>query len=55
VANFVELNPDTSLVKINFGNYSSQDALNSLIGSPRGYRGSEEGELSIKLGKRGLE
>ena len=25
------------LAKINFGNYSSKDALNSLIGSPRGY------------------
>ncbi|WP_284141814.1 AAA family ATPase [Virgibacillus sp. LDC-1] len=44
-----QLNPDTPLIKINFGNYSSQDALNSLIGSPRGYRGSEEGELSKKI------
>ncbi|MGG0720391.1 AAA family ATPase [Robertmurraya massiliosenegalensis] len=46
-----QLNPSTSLVKINFGNYSSQDALNSLIGSPRGYIGSEEGELSNKIVK----
>lgn len=44
-----QLNPDTPLIKINFGNYSSQDALNSLIGSPRGYKGSEEGELSSKV------
>lgn len=35
----------TKLAKINFGNYSSHDALNSLIGSPRGYVGSENGEL----------
>ncbi|MCK6259415.1 AAA family ATPase [Fictibacillus sp. KIGAM418] len=46
-----QLNPHTSMVKINFGNYSSQDALNSLIGSPRGYIGSEDGELGNKLAK----
>jgi ATP-dependent Clp protease ATP-binding subunit ClpC len=46
------LNSDTSLIKINFGNYSSQDSLNSLIGSPRGYVGSEDGgELGAKLTK----
>ena len=45
------LNKNTNLIKINFGNYSSQDSINSLIGSPRGYRGSEAGELSIKLSK----
>ncbi|WMY13509.1 AAA family ATPase [Bacillus tropicus] len=39
------------LVKINFGNYSSQDSLNSLIGSPRGYIGSDDGELTRKLQK----
>lgn len=39
------LAPDQPLPKINFGNYSSNDSLNSLIGSPRGYIGSEEGEL----------
>lgn len=38
-----------SLAKINFGNYSSKDSLNSLIGSPRGYMGSEEGELTMKI------
>lgn len=37
------------MIKINFGNYSAQDALNSLIGSPRGYIGSNKGELSDKL------
>ncbi|WP_157144855.1 AAA family ATPase, partial [Brachyspira pilosicoli] len=39
----------STFIKINFGNYSSKDALNSLIGSPRGFIGSETGELSIKL------
>jgi ATP-dependent Clp protease ATP-binding subunit ClpA len=41
----------TPLIKINFGNYSSKDSLNSLIGSPRGYIGSEDGELPIKIKK----
>lgn len=36
-------------IKINFGNYSDQNALSSLIGSPRGYIGSNKGELSDKL------
>ncbi len=40
-----------SFIKINFGNYSSQDALNNLIGSPKGYVGCESGELSMKLSK----
>ena len=35
----------SKLAKINFGNYSSHDALNSLIGSPLGYIGSDGGEL----------
>lgn len=39
------------LAKINFQNYSSQDALNSLIGSPPGYIGCEHGELSEKVKK----
>ena len=38
-----------SLCKISFGNYSSKDSLNSLIGSPRGYMGSETGELPMKI------
>ena len=45
------LNDDTPMIKINFGNYSSDNALNSLIGSPRGYIGSETGELSLKVNK----
>ena len=43
------------LAKINFQNYSSQDALNSLIGSPAGcYVGCEHGELSDKNVKNGI-
>lgn len=36
-------------IKINLGNYSEQNALSSLIGSPRGYIGSSKGELSEKV------
>lgn len=43
------LAPGEPLPKVNFGNYSSKDSLNSLIGSPRGYMGSEEGELTMKI------
>ncbi len=43
------INPDAKIIKINFGNYSSQDALNSLIGSPAGYIGCDGGELSKKV------
>lgn len=39
------LGSNKKLAKINFGNYSSHDALNSLIGSPLGYIGSDGGEL----------
>lgn len=43
--------PDETLIKINFGNYSTEGVLNSLIGSPLGYIGSEEGgELINKIG-----
>ncbi|WP_281309921.1 AAA family ATPase [Flavobacterium flavigenum] len=45
------LNSQKKLAKINFGNYSSNDALNSLIGSPRGYIGSEGGELFARVEK----
>lgn len=45
------LDKDSLLVKINFGNYSSQDALNNIIGSPRGYIGCENGELGSKINK----
>ena len=42
--------PGESLIKINFGNYSSDGVLNSLIGSPLGYIGSEDGgELTNKI------
>lgn len=42
--------PSESLIKINFGNYSNEGVLNSLIGSPLGYVGSEEGgELINKM------
>jgi len=37
------------IAKVNFGNYSSHDALNSLIGSPLGYIGSDGGELVKRL------
>ena len=43
------INPNSKIIKINFGNYSSQDALNSLIGSPAGYIGCDGGELSKKV------
>lgn len=45
------LRDDCYLAKINFQNYSSQDALNSLIGSPAGYVGCNHGELSEKIQK----
>lgn len=45
------LQSDCYLAKINFQNYSSQDALNSLIGSPAGYVGCNYGELSEKVKK----
>ena len=44
-----KLAPEEPMIKINFGNYSAQDSLNSLIGSPRGYAGSNKGELPDKL------
>lgn len=43
------LDSKKKMAKINFGNYSSHDALNSLIGSPRGYIGSEGGELMQRV------
>lgn len=42
--------PNETLTKINFGNYSTEGVLNSLIGSPLGYVGSDEGgELINKI------
>ena len=43
------LAPRERFIKINLGNYSEQNALSSLIGSPRGYIGSSKGELSDKI------
>ena len=43
------LAPSEKMIKISFGNYVSQGSLNSLIGSPRGYIGSEDGELNLKI------
>lgn len=44
------LSPNEKMIKINFGNYSGEESLSSLIGSPRGYIGSKEGgELSKKI------
>lgn len=43
------LDSKSKLAKINFGNYSSHDALNSLIGSPLGYIGSDGGELVKRM------
>ena len=37
------------LAKINFGNYSSDFSLSSLIGSARGYIGSDDGEIFIRV------
>ena len=51
IYNNLKANNSSNLVKINLGNYSSQNALNSLIGSPRGFVGSENGELFSKLDK----
>lgn len=42
------LYPNGELIKINFGNYSTEGVLNSLIGSPLGYIGSDEGGELIK-------
>lgn len=37
------------LAKVNFGNYSGESSLNSLIGSSRGFIGSEDGEIFIRV------
>lgn len=38
-----------TLAKINFGNYSNEFSLSSLIGSARGYIGSDDGEIFMKV------
>ena len=48
------LENDAYFAKINFQNYDRQDAVNNLIGSPRGYIGSQQGELSNKITKSNL-
>lgn len=41
---------ESKMIKINLGNYKTGGSLNSLIGSPKGYYGSERGgELSNKI------
>lgn len=37
------------IAKVNFGNYSDYTSLNSLIGSSRGYIGSEDGEIFMRV------
>lgn len=46
-----QLHKKSYFPKINFANYSDQNALNILIGSPPGYVGCEHGELSDKVEK----
>lgn len=43
------LKGEKKLAKINFGNYSNEFSLSSLIGSARGYIGSEDGEIFMKV------
>lgn len=43
------LGGNKGLAKINFGNYSSDFSLSSLIGSARGYIGSDDGEIFIRV------
>lgn len=38
-----------ALAKVNFGNYSNEFSLSSLIGSARGYVGSDDGEIFIRV------
>lgn len=37
------------MAKVNFGNYSNEFSLSSLIGSARGYVGSDDGEIFIRV------
>ncbi|WP_172916215.1 AAA family ATPase [Capnocytophaga canimorsus] len=43
------LKGEKRLAKINFGNYSNDFSLSSLIGSARGYIGSEDGEIFMRV------
>ena len=40
---------EENLAKVNFGNYSNEFSLSSLIGSARGYIGSDDGEIFIRV------
>ena len=46
---FNSLQGTKKFAKINFGNYSSEFSLSSLIGASRGYRDSEDGEIFMKV------
>lgn len=46
---FSSLKGEKKFAKINFGNYSSEFSLSSLIGASRGYRDSEDGEIFMKV------
>jgi ATP-dependent Clp protease ATP-binding subunit ClpC len=43
------LGGEENLAKVNFGNYSNEFSLSSLIGSARGYIGSDDGEIFIRV------
>ena len=43
------LKGEKGMAKINFGNYSNEYSLSSLIGASRGYRDSEDGEIFMKV------
>lgn len=43
------LGGEGNLAKVNFGNYSNEFSLSSLIGSARGYIGSDDGEIFIRV------
>ncbi len=46
---YKSLGGDDNLAKVNFGNYSNEFSLSSLIGSARGYIGSEDGEIFMRV------
>ena len=43
------LGGEKRLAKVNFGNYGSEFSLSSLIGSARGYIGSDDGEIFMRV------
>lgn len=43
------LGGEKKFAKINFGNYSNESSLSSLIGASRGYIGSDDGEIFMKV------